>query len=96
MSDEKAASRFDALIKAKPEVAKKVNQIIKEEELGLTYTDRLILQLGVKNGERARFIFNEIEKIKTQKGKGDFFQELIEKRIISKEVSNQIEFLKNQ
>jgi len=93
---EEAKKRFDVLIKEKPTIAQKINQIIKEEQLGLTYIDRLILQLGVENGERAKFIFSELNKLKTKEAKKKYYQDLIDKRIISKRVGDQINYLLNQ
>jgi hypothetical protein len=91
-----AKTEFDRLITDNPNLAKKINEIIKEESLGLTYVDRQIIQLGVENGERARYIFSKIKELETKEEKKKYYQELIDKRIVSSEVSEQIEYLMNQ
>ena len=77
----------------KSEVADKVREIKKQDEKGLTYTDRLITQLGVENGERARFLFKELQELKTQERKRAYYQEMKDKGIITKRVGDQIKFL---
>ena len=93
MDKEKAKGEFDRIIKENPEMAKKINTIIKEEALGLNYNDRLVLQLGVENGERAEYIYEQTQKLKTQEEKQKYYQGLIDKRIVSEKVSSQINSL---
>jgi len=87
---EEAKEMFAKIIEDDPSLAKKINEIIKEEELGLNYIDRLTKQLGVENGERAKFIVGELNKLKTKEEKKNYYQEMIDKKIISKEVGRQI------
>lgn len=93
---EDAKKMFNDLVKEDPNIAKKVNEIIKEEKLGLNYVDRLVKQLGVSNGERAKFIVGELNKLKTKKEKKSYYQEMIDKKIISEEVGKQIIHLLNK
>jgi hypothetical protein len=87
---EQAAQMFDQIIRDDPQLAKKINEIIEDEKLGLTYTDRLIKQLGVENGERAKFIVKKLNEKKTNQEKAALFDEYVKKKIITKRVANQI------
>ncbi len=86
---DQAKEMFDNLIKENPDMAKKINDIIDEEKLGLTYPEKMIKQLGVENGERAKYIKSKLDGLKT-KEKQDYYQNLIDKKIITKKVSEQI------
>ena len=90
MPRDQARELFGQLIKENSKMAEKINDIIEEEKLGLTYIERLIKQLGVENGERAKYIFNQINQLKTQNAKRDYYQNLIDKKIITKQVNGQI------
>ena len=93
MPREQAREVFNELIKKDERLAEKINDIIDEEKLGLTYTERLVKQLGVENGERAKYIFNQLNQLKTQKEKREYYQNLIDKKIITEQVGQQLEFL---
>jgi DNA-directed RNA polymerase subunit F len=93
MDAEEAAKVFDDLIVKDPELAKKVNEIMDEEELGLTYTQRLIKQLGVENGQRATFIANKLNSLKTQEEKAELWDEYVEKKLITNSVAEQLDIL---
>ena len=94
MPKEKARDTFNELIKENPFLAQKVSDIGDAEDRGLELEDRLLLQLGVENGERAKFIFNEINKLKSKEEKKNYYQSLIDKKVITKQVNVQIlEFL---
>ena len=87
---EEAKEMFNSIIQDDPSLAKKINEIIKEEQLNLNYIDRLIKQLGVENKARAIFIVGELNKMKTKEQKRDYYNELVAKKIISKQVAQQI------
>lgn len=89
MPKDEAANRFDVLIKENPELAKKIVSISEDEKLGLTYDERLMQDLHVENGERARYITNIINKM-PKENRADYFDVLVRKKIISKTVAEQI------
>jgi hypothetical protein len=64
--------------------------VAKDEKLGLTYSDRLLQDLHVENGERAKFIFETLKMFKTQEEKQEYIKDLVKKKIISKNVLKQL------
>lgn len=91
-----AAKRFGELQKADPDLAKKVAQIAKEDKKDLTYTDRLVLQLGVANGERAKYIVKRLNEMPDTATKAALWEEYTKKGILSKEVKKQVTTLLGQ
>lgn len=90
ISQDQAKAAFDDLSKTDPDMAKKVSAIAKEEKRGLTTTDRLTLQLDTKNGDRARYIFSELQKLDNQEDKKQFYGDLLTKKVITAEVATQL------
>lgn len=87
---EEAAALFDDIAAADPDLAKKIADIVAEEKLGVTYTQRLIKQLGVANGERAQFIYDKLQTLETPEEKAALWDEYVEKKIITQDVSEQL------
>ncbi len=87
---EEAKTEFERLIKENPEMANKINDLIKDEQLGLTYTEKMIKQLGVENGQRAKYIVDEINGLKTKEEKKSYYQNLIDKKVITNQVNEQV------
>ena len=84
-----------SLIKENLELAKKLNELVIDENLNLNYIDRLVKQLGVENKERAKYVAGELNKMKTKQEKKDYIKEMIAKKIITEQVAGQmIGFLK--
>lgn len=80
-----------------PDLAKRVKDIIKDEKMGLDGKDRLVKMLGVENGERAKFIVEQLNGLEDKEAKAEYLNELVAKRIITKQVKLQIqELLKAQ
>jgi hypothetical protein len=92
---EEAAKRFDELSQADPQLAKKVAEVAEDEKLGLSYQDRLIKQLGVENGERARFLVKKFNELKTKEEKAALWEEYTTKKIMSEQVQEQVIYLLN-
>ena len=90
---EEAAEVFKTIIETNPDMAKKINKIIKDEEKGLTFVNRKILQLGVGNGERAKFLKDKFDGISSREKKAQLWNEYVSKGIISKEVAKQLVLL---
>ena len=88
-----ATEKSQAIKQENPALYKKLKEVKEDADLGLTYNDRLIKQLGVENGERAKFIFETMQTLTTSEEKQDYYNELRRKKIISKEVNNQLKKL---
>lgn len=94
---EEAARRFDELVQSDPALAKKIAQIVKDEKLGITIQDKALREKGVENGERAMAIVERLNELETREEKAKYYQELITKKIITKDVAEQImQLLNNQ
>ncbi|MFZ2970526.1 MAG: hypothetical protein WA063_05225, partial [Minisyncoccia bacterium] len=90
LSNIEARKKYLELKRTDPKLAEKVKDQIDEDKLNLTPTDRLVKQLGVENGERAIYIWNEL---KTKQGaeKKEYIKDLIEKKIVSDKVYEQLQ-----
>ena len=73
-----------------PALHKKLVSVVEERKLGLTYIEKSIKQLGVENGERAQYIFNKTEQLETREEKNDYIKNLQDKKLISKQVREQL------
>lgn len=73
-------------------LAEKIKDIMESEKLGLTYQDKLVKQLGVENGERAKYIALKLKELSPDERK-EYYKDLLTKKIISKEVDRQIRYL---
>lgn len=95
LSPQEANKKAAELKKTDPEVYKKMVESFKEDKLGLTYTERLMKQLGVENGERAKYIYEQI--LKKPKGERNaYYASLKEKKIITEAVNKQLKQLSNK
>lgn len=93
---EEAKQRWDELNKADKALAAKVADIAKAEKKNLNYTDRMIQDLGVENGARAKYLVTEFEKLGTKEEKARLWSEYVEKGILTKAVQKQVKYLLNQ
>lgn len=93
MDKTSAQAKWKELSKSNPQLIAKMNEISKEEEKGLTAKDRLILQLGVSNGARARYIVDQIESLKTKEERQALWKEYVKKKILTPEVQKQADAL---
>lgn len=67
----------------------KVRDIMQDTRLGLTYTDRLIKQLQIGNGERANYIAKKAVALEGEE-RSTYLQDLRRKRILTPEVTRQV------
>lgn len=84
------ATEFDALAKENPSVAKKVAEIKKQQDLDYSDLDYTINELGVENGQRAKFIFQYLKEQPDDTARAKLWDELIAKELISKKVAEQL------
>lgn len=78
--------------KSNPSLVERVDKLAKEEEKGLTRVDRQLLQLGVENGERAKFLFNVFKSASPDERK-ELYIQYKNKGIISAKVGKQLDYL---
>ena len=93
LSSSEAAKQFTEIQKTNPKLAEKIKTIKEDEKNGITAIDRMIKQLGVENGEKAKYIVSKLNELPTNSAKQKYYQELIDKKIITNEVSSQINYL---
>jgi len=90
---DEAADELTEIAAKDPLEAKAIMEIAKDEKLGLTSNDRLVKMLNVQNGERAKYIVEQLKDMKTGDEKADYIEDLAAKKLINKEVINQISLL---
>lgn len=90
---DEANQKASAIEEANPQLYKKLEEAVEQKKLGLDYNDRLMMQLGVENGERAKFIFQTLQSMKTREEKNSYVEQLMSKKIISDKVYKQLEQL---
>ena len=86
---EKQLALESELSNANKSVQRRVKKMIKDQERGITRSDKMIRKLGVENGNRARFYETQIEKMPPA-FINEFLQEQKDKGILTKNVENQI------
>jgi hypothetical protein len=96
LSPEDANKRLKTIYESSPELYEKVKDVAEERKLGLTYTDKQVKSLGVDNGKRANYIWNETAKLKTPEEKAAYQQDLWNKKILTNEVAEQLKQLKEK
>lgn len=94
LSPEEARARFNQINTENPLLADKLKDVVEERKLGLTYKEKLMKQLGVENGERAKYIDEQIMKLATSEERRAYYDELVRKKIISDNVAKQLRDLK--
>lgn len=90
---DQALSRLQALEASDPDMAEAVADVADSEASGLTGTERLIKMLGVENGERAKYISDTVDSLKTREEQVAYLQNLDEKKLISDDVFDQLMYL---
>ncbi|KKR20029.1 MAG: Phage-related protein [Candidatus Nomurabacteria bacterium GW2011_GWC2_39_41] len=89
LSPAEANIRVRQIKSENPALYEKLKDTVEERKLGLTYTEKLMKQLGVKNGERAKYIHEQIMKL-PQPERQKYYEELKMKKIISTTVVGQL------
>jgi Mg2+ and Co2+ transporter CorA len=97
LKPEVAVRKLNLIKKDNPELAKKVMDVRKAKLLDLSSEEYSIKELGVEDGTRARFIYNELLKGKDTQEQKAILDEYKSKKIISKKVFEQLlELKKNE
>lgn len=95
LPNEEAKKKAMEIKKTNPPLYEKLVDVSKQRKMGLDYNDRLIMQLGVENGERAKFIYESLNSIPKEQ-RNQYVEDLRRKKIISDEVLKQMKRLKSK
>lgn len=87
---EEAADIYDKIYEMNPELAKKISEVVKDKEKGLTVHDKTLKSKGVASGDRAIAIKKELDKLKTDEERGRLWDDYSSKGIITDAVSEQL------
>lgn len=90
-----ARLKFDQLFKDDPKLASAVATAAENRKLGLTYEEKIMKQLGVENGERAKYIDEQIMKLPVDQ-RAAYYTDLVNKKVISANVAAQIQSLRKK
>lgn len=78
------------LAKKDPALVKQVLAIVKKRAAGITPEDDKVLNMGVASGQRARYVADKLNKLKTNQEKKAFLLLEVKKKIVTKEVLPQV------
>lgn len=87
LPQEEARRQFDDLIQNNPDLAKQVSDLVGETKLD--YKESFLKSLGVENEQRAKYVVEELNKLSKEE-KRDYYQNLIDKKVITEQVNEQI------
>lgn len=90
MPREQAAQQFERIAKTNPDLAKKISQVVKDRQKGITVDDKVLKEKGVASGDRAIAIAKEFKKAQTQEAKAKLWEKYVKKGIITKDVAAQL------
>jgi hypothetical protein len=97
MPPEMAAAISREIKEKNPDLYKKLQKVAKEEKMGIGPKEKTLKSKGVKSGERALAIFEELKKLKTPEERASLYKSYKEKNIITPEVEKQlIELLRQE
>ena len=88
-----ANAKAEELRQYRPSLFEKLKDVAQADQKGLDYNDRLMLQLQVNNGQRAKFISSNLKAFKTNNEKNSYIQTLQKKGIISDKILEQLRYL---
>lgn len=88
-----AAARLGEIAKEDKNKALKIVEIMKADAQGLTGNDRLIKMLNVKNGERAKYIAEQLKKIKSPADRKAYLADLAKKKLLTADTIKQMAIL---
>lgn len=93
MTPEEAKPFTDDLYENNRPLYDRLSAMKKDEDLGITDKEKEIRKMGVENGQRAKIIFKEIQKLKTDEEKNAYINDLWNKKVITEKVYDQIKEL---
>lgn len=90
MPKPEAAQKWEEMAKTNPELIKKIREVIKKRNKGITVQDEVLKAKGVTSGERSEYIYKELNKLKTKEEKAALWDSYVKKGIITKDVAKQL------
>lgn len=87
---DEANRKVSELAASDPAAYEALKSVAESQQLGLDYNDRLTLQLGVTNGERAKFIWENTKAFATADEKNAYLADLRRKKILTEQVEAQL------
>lgn len=87
---DQAIALLEQETKGNDALATKVKSVIADQKKNFTYSEKLIDQLGVTNGERANYIVQHVQTLGSREEKIAYLDNLKAKGLISKNVQKQI------
>ena len=93
VSKEARSKQIAGLRRTDKALADKVADLVKEQDLGITYADKQMLALGVESGARALAITLQLGKLKDQAERDALLKSLQKKGILTDKVRSQLKRL---
>jgi len=93
---DEAQAKTDALKTDNPDLYEDLKKVFKDEQLGITEKDKYIRDLGVANGERAQYIYDEAMTLPNDDERRAYLQDLKDKGIATKDVIEQLKIYKEE
>ena len=87
---EQAMRQFEDIRKVNPDLAKKISQVAKDREKGVTVEDQTLRDKGVASGDRATELVKKFNKLSTKEEKAKLWQHYVDIGVITPEVGRQI------
>lgn len=89
LPEDEILSRLEKLAETNYPLAKEAYEVWQDERLGLTREEKLVKQLGVENGARARYLFEKYQRLKPEE-RDSFLEMMQQKRILTEKVGEQL------
>ena len=93
---QEAIKRMKDLQKSDPQAFQALRRVARKQARGTGYETALLRQFGVDNGARAKEIVTTIDEMETVEERKAYLQTLVDARILTDKVAEQIKFLKGR
>lgn len=93
MGPDKAKETLKHIAEVNPELAKQIIQVKKDRDAGITPHDRDLKDMGVKSGDRAMAIIEDLNKLENAEEKKALLKEMQRKGILTEDVWEQVKLL---
>lgn len=90
-TDKNAAKKYaTGLEETNPDLADEIMSVADNESKGLTSSDRVIKQMTISNGDRAKFFYDQMKNFKKKDEKLMYLQYMQDKELLTDEVFDQL------
>lgn len=90
---DEANAKAAILADENPQLFEKLKTAVEDDKAGLNRTERLVKELGVENGQRAKYIYDKVQAFGSKEEKNAYIQNLINKKVVTDEVFEQLQEL---